>query len=456
MDSWLTIVPPVLAIIMAIYTRQVIPSLIVGILAGAFIIHGGILTAILETVNLITAPFADAGNTRIIVFSLLIGAVLQLVKVSGGVHAFVKLISSYSFMNSKRKASFASAIIGSLLFIESNISILTVGTIFKPIFQKLKISAEKLAYIADSTCAPMKVIIPINAWGAYLIAQVAAQGVENATSVFLNSILFFFYPIIAIVLVILTITFSMDIGDMKRAEADALIDSGVAENDFIEKKEATALFFIAPMLSLVLGVFVFMAYTGDGVLTNGSGSKSVLYAVSFALLVSFVLYLWKKSFTLSELVSESFTGMGKLLEIAAILLLAFSLNALSKELGTGAYIADLLRTNLNTGIIPVLLFVVSAFVAFSTGTSWGTFAIMLSIGLPVGLELGLHLPLIIGAVVSGGIWGDHSSPVSDTTVISSLAAGTSHISHVKTQLPYAMIGGVVSAILFIIVGFILN
>lgn len=456
MDSWLTIVPPVLAILMAFLTRQVIPSLLVGILAGAYILHDGILQPLLETINFVTAPFSGEGNTRIIVFSILIGAILELAKVSGGVDAFVRMISSFSFMNSKKKASFSSTVIGSLLFIESNISILTVGTIFKPIFQKLKISAEKLAYIADSTCAPMKVLIPLNAWGAYLIAQISAQGIDGASGVYIASLPFLFYPIMAIVLVLLTISFSLDFGEMKKAEERAKTQSVEIVSSPQENTKASPLYFLAPMAALVLGVFVFMAYTGNGVLTEGSGSKSVLYAVCFSLLTTFAIYSWKKVFTLNELIAHSFTGMGKLLEIAALLLLAFSLNALSKELGTGAYIAGLLRDVLNGGFIPFLLFFVAAFVAFSTGTSWGTFAIMLSIGLPVGVELDLHLPLIVGAVVSGGIWGDHSSPLSDTTVISSLAAGTTHINHVKTQLPYAMLGGGISAVLFLIFGFILN
>ncbi len=455
MDSWLTLVPPLLAIAMAILSRQVIPSLLVGVFSGALIIHGSLLSGFQETINIVIDVFSDAGNTRIIIFSLLIGAILQLVEYSGGAQGFVKWISNLRFMKTQKQTGFMAIFVGALLFIESNISILTVGTIFRPIFARLKISAQKLAYIADSSCAPIKVLIPFNAWGAYLITQIGNNGVAASTSVFASSIPFFIYPICAIVLVVLSIMFSINLGEMKRFEGEAQKQYQKEESENVAIKAASPSYFVIPMVTLIFGVFLFMFITGNGVLAEGSGSKSVLYSVILSLVVIYGLFKFKHQMTGEDMVKQTYKGMANMHEIAMVMVMAFAINALCKELGTGIYIAKILGANVSGEWIPAMLFIVSAFVSFSTGTSWGTFAIMLGIGVPVALELGLHVPLIVGAVVSGGIWGDHSSPISDTTVLSSLAAGTSHIDHVKSQFPYALLGGALSIILFTLLGFIL-
>jgi Na+/H+ antiporter NhaC len=455
MDSWLTLVPPLLAIAMAILSRQVIPSLLVGVFSGALIIHGNLLSGFQETINIVINVFSDAGNTRIIIFSLLIGAILQLVEYSGGAQGFVKWISNLRFMKTQKQTGFMAIFVGALLFIESNISILTVGTIFRPIFARLKISAQKLAYIADSSCAPIKVLIPFNAWGAYLITQIGNNGVAASTSVFASSIPFFIYPICAIVLVVFSIMFSLNLGEMKRFEGDAQKQYIEEESENVTIKAASPSYFVIPMVTLIFGVFLFMFITGNGILAEGSGSKSVLYSVILSLVVIYGLFKFKRQMTGEDMVKQTYKGMANMHEIAMVMVMAFAINALCKELGTGIYIAKILGANVSGEWIPAMLFIVSAFVSFSTGTSWGTFAIMLGIGVPVALELGLHVPLIVGAVVSGGIWGDHSSPISDTTVLSSLAAGTSHIDHVKSQFPYALLGGALSIILFTLLGFIL-
>ncbi|MCB0279658.1 MAG: sodium:proton antiporter, partial [Calditrichaeota bacterium] len=438
---------------LAIYSRKVIFSLFAGIITGALISAKlNILQTFMGSVDTVLRVFDSQGNTATIIFAFLIGAVISLVEQSGGVTAFVNLFAKGSLLNSAKKSKLFTMIIGILLFIESNISILTSGTIARPIFKKFKISQEKLAYLLDSTCAPVKVLIPINAWGALLISQIALNynGSLSATDIFLSSMAYFFYPMVALIIVFATVIFPFDIGPIKHTKAEEEV---VDKEDELVNGGHSSYFFV-PILSLVLGMLFFMVITGDGDMRQGDGSKSVMYAVMLSLIASYFWFAYKKVFDYEQYLEVSFIGIKNLLRVVIILILAFAINIIAKDLQTGKYIANLLSQNIPNFIIPALIFVISALISFSTGTSWGTFAIMMSIGLPAAVQLDINIPLVVGALVSGGVWGDHCSPISDTTVISSLASGCSHIDHVKTQLPYAMLGGGISVILFLIFGVI--
>jgi len=332
----------------------------------------------------------------------------------------------------------------------------------RPLFDRYRCSREKLAYIIDSTSAPVCLLIPMNAWGAYNLGILESLGVENAFAVFLNAVYLNFYAIAAVALVLIVILFRIDVGPMRRAEERArggavlwpgstpMIDESVLSPE--EHGPPRARHMTLPIAAMVLFMPVALWVTGGGSLVDGSGSTSVLWSVLFALAVAWILLIAERRFTQDELVRVALRGGGGLVPLALILLLALALGNMISELGTGIYVARLTAGVLPTALYLPLLFLVAGGIAFSTGTSWGTFAIMLPIAVPAAGALGLPLAPFVAAALSGGIFGDHCSPISDTTIISSMAAATDHIDHVRTQLPYALAGGAIAVIAFALLG----
>lgn len=379
---------------------------------------------------------------------------------------------------------FFAALTGLVIFVESNISILTVGTLFRPVFDNLKISREKLAYLADSSSAPSCIIFPFNAWGAYIMGLLMLQGFDRPFQVLYQSIPLNFYPFLALTLVFYTIFSGKDFGPMKKAERRALQEGKVIadgatpmvseEIASLEAKSGIkykALNMVIPITTMVIFMPMMLIYTGWGSVENihemkwyeqisqaigqGSGSTSVLYSVTTALLVGIFLYSVQGIIKIKEMVDLSLKGMSGMVSLALLMVLAFAIGSLCKQLGTGQYVADITRNWLSPGLVPAIIFMVSCFIAFSTGTSWGTFAIMISIAVPMAQALDTNVNLAIAAALGGGVFGDHCSPISDTTIISSMASASDHIDHVRTQLPYALLAGGVSVILYLIFGFIL-
>jgi tetracycline resistance efflux pump len=463
--SWVSLVPPLLAIVLAIASRQVYLSLGAGIWAGWTILSGwhpatGIATAIDGTV----AVLGDPGNARVILFTLAIGSLIATIEASGGVRGFVDRLERGNFVNTPLRAQALPYLVGIIIFIESNITVLVAGAIGRPLFDRYRISREKLAYIVDSTSAPVCMLIPLNAWGAYILGILTSLGVSDPLRIFVEAIPLNFYALGAVLMTGIAIFAGIDFGPMKVAQQRAatgkvlrdgavpMVDTDVlapAPNDRIPPRARNMFVPIAAMvLMMPIGLFI----TGHGDPRAGNGSTSVLWAVLFGLTVSWIMLLWQKAFTLDELVRHALKGAGGLISMALVLLLALSLADVANRLGTGAYVAQV-----TSGVLPPMLFLpviflVSAFVAFSTGTSWGTFAIMLPIAVPAATTLGLPLAPFVAAALSGGVFGDHASPISDTTIISSMASATDHIDHVRTQLPYALLVAVIAAFAFAIVG----
>ncbi len=463
--TWISILPPVLAIVLAIWTRQVYLSLAGGLWLAWTILEGwnpvaGIGSAIEGAITV----FGDAGDARVIIFTLIIGALIATVEASGGVRGFVNLLESNKWVDTAKRSQLLAWVTGVIVFIESNITVLVAGSVARPLFDRFKSSREKLAYIIDSTSAPICILIPINAWGAYNLGILDGLGVENALSVFLQSILFNFYAIVAVVLTLLVILFDINIGPMKKAEertkkglllwpdSTPMIDAEVLSPKPIAGVPERARNMILPILAMVVFMPIGLVITGGGDFLEGSGSTSVLWSVLMGLGVAWILLLSQKIFSIDELVKISLKGAGALVPLALILLLALALGDVVKALGTGVYVAQVTAGTMPNFVYLPLVFLVSGGIAFSTGTSWGTFAIMLPIAVPAAATLGLPLAPFVAASLAGGIFGDHCSPISDTTIISSMAAATDHIDHVRTQLPYALIGGAVSVVLFGILG----
>ncbi len=463
--TWISLLPPLLAIFLAIASRQVYLSLAGGIWLGWTILHGwnpvaGMGAAIEGTV----AVFTDPGDSKVLLFTLVIGSLIATVEASGGVRGFVQRLEENHWVDSAKRAQWLAWIIGVVVFIESNITVLVAGSVARPLFDRFRSSREKLAYIIDSTSAPICILIPLNAWGAYNLGILSGLGVENPLQVFLSSILLNFYAMAAVILAASTIIWGLDIGPMRKAEertrqgmllwpdSQPMIDEELLSPEPNPNLPPRAFNMIVPLAVMVIMMPVSLYITGDGNLMEGSGSTSVLWAVLSGLAAAWILLLAQRGYSVDELTRTALKGAGGLIPLALILLLALALGDVAVQLGTGEYVARITAGVLPPVVFLPLIFLVSAGIAFSIGSSWGTFAIMIPIAVPAAATLGLPLAPFLAASLSGGIFGDHSSPISDTTIISSMAAATDHIDHVRTQLPYALLAGTAATVAFTIVG----
>lgn len=493
MDNYgfLSILPPIIAIILALRTKQVYIALLFGIWFSWIIINDwNFLNGSIATIEAMVNVFKSEGNTRTIMFSALVGALLLFIQYSRGVEGFVNKINVLIEYFEKKQSGYSRVIIqilalitGLFLFVETSISSLTVGTLYRPIFDKLKIPREKLAYIADSSSSPSSIIIPFNAWGAFIMGLLLTQGIDNPFSMLLSSIKYNFYPFIAILIVFIVIVTKKDIGPMAKAEkrtketgkllndnSKPMISETITSYKPKEGIKAKSYNMIIPLLTMVLMMPINLAYTGwDKVdkytsfsdhlsqsIGLGSGSSSVLYAVITSIFVSMILYRTQGIMRTKEMIDLILKGISELMPLALLMLLAFAISDACNQLGTGQFIANWSKEWLSPEFLPAIVFVISSFIAFSTGTSWGTFAIMLAISIPMANIHGSNITLIVAATLGGGVFGDHCSPISDTTIISSMASASDHIDHVKTQLPYALIGGAITTILYLILGFTSN
>jgi Na+/H+ antiporter NhaC len=465
--SWYSILPPIIAIVLAIWTKQVILSLFAGIWMGFTLLNGfDPFRGVTAGVNGIIHVFSDAGDTRVIIFTLLIGSLIASIEHSGGVRGFVHFLETRRWVHNKLRAQILAWATGLIIFVESNITLLVAGSVSRPLFDRYRISREKLAYLIDATSAPVCVMIPLNAWGAVIIGLVASTGVDNALQVFIQSIPYNFYAIVAIILAGVVILRNIDIGPMKRAEERTqggeilwpgsmpMVDvSAELIEDASESEIPSAALMAIPILTMVAMMPIGLYLTGDGNIIEGSGSVSVLWAVIAAILASWIMMLAKKSSSINELMRIFMKGAGSLLPIATILLFALALGDVAIELGTGIYVAGVVGDTIPGPLLAPLIFIVSAFIAFSVGSSWGTFAIMIPIAIPIATTLGLPVPLFLAAAISGAIFGDHASPISDTTVVASMASACDHIDHVRTQLPYALLAAGIAATFFFVASF---
>lgn len=376
---------------------------------------------------------------------------MTLIERSGGVDGLIhELSTKRSLVTSKRAALMPSFIAGIIIFIESSITSLVAGAIGRPFCDRYGISRAKLAFVCDSTSAPVCSIIAINGWGALLLGliggQIAAGLIAGEEARWLISAIGYnFYAYVALIVTFVAIWYNIDIGPMKHAS----ITPPSLECD--DEKAAVGLF-IWPMVWMVGGVLLFMLLTGNGNLLKGSGSSSIFYALIVTLLMMFGYYRAKNAMSSSDFLHSTLQGAKSMAPIASILLLAFAIGGVSSDMHVGQYLASFIGNYLPSPYLPAAIFVLSAIIAFATGTSWGTFSIMLPIAIPLAVGLDAPVALAMGAVISGGVFGDHCSPISDTTIISAMASGCSVQEHVTTQLPYALISAGISLFLFILVG----
>jgi Na+/H+ antiporter NhaC len=466
---FLSLIPPLLAIVLAIYTRQVYPSLFAGIVVGTVILaDGSLLKGSAGALEACVLVFRDPDNTRVIAFSVLVGSLIALLQRSGGIEGFTTLVTEKGLIRGKRSVELTAFFIGVFIFIESSITCLISGTVARPLTDRHRISREKLAYICDTTSAPICILIPLNAWGAYVITLLRKEGLSDPLGLFLSSLFLNFYALTALILLLIIIVLQLDFGPMKKAEHRARTTGRVLRKGAQPAiaEEITAITprtdtpmrtinMFLPISVMILMVFVGLFITGDGNLSQGSGSTAVLWAVCSAIVSAAVLYSSQRLMNLREITELVIKGAGGLIGLGILMMMAFAIGTICRELETGIYVAEITKGVLRPQVFPAILFVITSFIAFSTGTSWGTWGIMFPIAIPLASSMDLFLPPVIGALLGGGVFGDHCSPISDTTIVASMASASDHIDHVRTQLPYALAAGGISLVLFLVVGFVI-
>ncbi len=453
--NWLTVLPPLVAIVVVLWRREVILALFMAVFTSELLQQSSVFLGIplsgLATLERIIEVFEDKDNARILIFSLMIGALLAFIRQSGGVTAMVSSIIRRGIARNPRQAALLASGVGVAVFVESNLSVLTAGILSRGIFDRFGLSRAKLAYIIDSTSAPICILILLNAWGAYILILLNSYEFEvTAAQVLWGTIPLNFYALVTLLIVLFTAWTGKYFGPLARSEVKANnVDAAQLQ---IEATHPA--YMLVPLIVMVVGMIGFMIWTGDGVMANGSGSRSVLYATALACLVAYLMMIAGGRFNHIKLVKIGFEGMGELLPLVTIVLFSLALGSSLKDLGTGIFIAGLVGDFLPLYMVVPMLFLAGALISFSTGTSWGTFAILIPIGVPLIQTLGLPPSLVLAAILGGGVFGDHCSPISDTTAVSSIASGCDILEHVRTQLPYALVAGFITLLIYMAVSLV--
>lgn len=471
-----SIVPPVLALCLAIVTRKVILSLSIGIIIGALMLADfnikDTLTYLFNNVSSLVYSSEDGLNfdtINIILFLLLLGILTALLTVSGSNRAFAEWAQKR--IKDRRSAKLMAASLVFVTFIDDYFHSLAVGAIARPVTDKFKVSRAKLAYILDSTAAPMCVLMPVSSWGAYIITLISgllatyAMTEYSPIGAFMAMSAMNFYAIFSIIMVFFVAYFSFDLGSMARHERLAQEHQEKEEIDACADGRVRNL--ILPIVTLILATVAMMLYTGGqalaadgkafsilGAFENTTVGISLVFGGVLAVLMVTLCILLDRQVSIKEYVQSWIVGVKSMSGAILILFFAWTINNVVGDIKTGTYLSGLVSDNLPVAILPALLFILGAVMAFSTGTSWGTFGIMLPIAAAIAAHSAPELMLpCLSAVMAGAVCGDHCSPVSDTTILSSTGAKCNHIDHVTTQLPYALTVAVATIIGYLVVGF---
>jgi len=493
--GWFSILPPLLAILIALITRQVIPALFFGVFVGAAMSYGlswkGLWLGLLDTLDTyvleaLAPPDGSTGHAAIILFTLMIGGMVGIISRNGGMKGVVNRVSG--FASSPKRGQLVTSLLGVAVFFDDYANTLVVGNTMRPITDRLKISREKLAYIVDSTAAPVATIGLVTTWIGFEVGLIgdAISKIEgydaSAYALFLNSIPYSFYPLLAVAFVFMVSYLGRDFGPMLHAERRARQDGKLTredasvnsvEDESLEPKEDTperALNAIIPIIVLVAVAVIGLFATGEGetirdIIGSADSFTALIWASLLSVLVAIILSVGQRILSLEEAVDAWFAGLKNMLFVILILVLAWALAGVTDVLHTGDYLVSVLGDNLSPALLPSVIFIVAAATAFATGTSWGTMGILIPLTVPLAWAIMGANGLVdagqfaimyasVSAVMAGAVWGDHCSPISDTTIISSMAARCDHIDHVRTQAPYALVvGGVALALGLLPVGF---
>ena len=467
--SLLALLPPVIAIALALLTKEVYSSLFVGILAGSLIYtNWNPWNMVLNTFDVMISKICDSWNVGILIFLVLLGMMVSMINKAGGSAAYGRWAAKR--IRNKSGALISTSVLGMLIFIDDYFNCLTVGSVMRPVTDKFKISREKLAYIIDATAAPVCIIAPISSWAA-AVSSVAPEG--EGLSLFISSIPYNLYALLTLFTVIFMAKLGLDFGKMKTCEQNADQGIGYPENEntaAAENTRGTVLDLILPILTLIVSCVLTMIYTGgffdpeSGVYMNFvdafagcDASMGLVLGSFFALAVTFLLYLPRKVITFKQFADSFVDGFRAMVSSILILIFAWTLSGVTNQLGAKVFVAELVRGAAGglANFLPAIIFLIGCFLAFSTGTSWGTFGVLLPIVCAV-FPSGELMIISVAACLAGAVCGDHCSPISDTTIMASAGADCNHIAHVNTQLPYALIVAGVTFVGYILAGFVQN
>lgn len=480
--SWISFMPPMLAIFLALWLRQVIPALFLALWLGAWAIHEfsatGLWNGLLDVFSVyVRQSLADEDNAAIILFTMMISGMVGIITRNGGMQGMVNRVKKWA--NSPNHAQTGTALMGLVVFFDDFANTMIVGNTMRPVADSMRVSREKLAYIVDSTAAPVASLAFVTAWIGYEVGLIddAIKDIEGLTiqayELFLTALPYNFYPILAIFMVFAVALSGRDFGPMLQAEKAAAkaTDPGRDDaphpeikqlSDELAPKEGAQINMVnalLPIFMLIAGVVSGIAITGEGsslreIIGSADSFLALMWGSFLGALTAAFLSVIQGVLTLEETVEAWLKGVAKLVVAIVILLLAWGLASITKELGTAQFLVSILGGWLPVELLPLLVFVIAALVAFSTGTSWGTMGILMPLVPPLAWALvtasggdGMHiLASSIACVLAGAVWGDHCSPISDTTILSSTACGCDHIEHVRTQIPYAMTVGAIGLV----------
>lgn len=468
--GFLSVIPPLVTIVLALAIRNVFVALLVGIFLASMTLSPDIFSGINATFYNVVKTFASNGNTIVIMSLLLIGAMLYLIERSGGIEGFVDImVRKKSIIRSKKAAAFFTWLLGIVIFTSGSLSCMVTGSIARPLNDSMKVSHEKAAFLIHTTSTPWCVLLPLSGWLGAMTGYLTSGGVpdDQAITVLFQSIPLNFYCIIAVVFALISCLAPVDFGPMKKAEERASLTGALDDPAHVASSSSQSATKLAPkakprLANMIVPIVVMIAtiigvlyVTGSGNLIKGAGMQALLWGSVLSVLSISVMCLAEKAFTLEELTSEVLKGMCTMFGIATILCLAFTLGPLVKQLGTGAYLSSIFMQFLTPSLLPLLTFIIAMILSFATGTSMGTMAIMAVIALPMAIDMGVNIPLTAGAMFGGSIFGDHASPISDTTIMSCATSGCNIMDHIKTQMPYVLGFACVSMVLYVVCGFIM-
>lgn len=456
----ISILPPIIAIVLAFKTKNTIFSLFVAIFAGVLLAGNGLLAF----PDLLKRSLGNTSFSWILLLELFIGILIAFFQRTGAIQGFTELMRSKNL--SRVKIQLTAWVMGMFVFFSDYFSPLFVGSTMRSLSDKARISREKLSYIADSTSAPVSVLVPITGWAVYISGLLVGMGPiinqEMAMSTFVKSSFFNFYAIGAVLMVGLIATKVIpDFGPMKRAEERALLEGKVLRDgaeplvgEELTDTKAYPGYKINVFLNFIVPVLIVISIA-VGTFATLKSAKTMEAFMGAVVFLGIIMRIGGIPF--KDIMQTAVSGMKGVMPAIIILALSYSINELSKEIGTANYIIDVTSVWMTPVVLPALTFFISALVAFSTGTSWGTFAIVIPIAVPMafsfsGGNINMLVLATISAVAGGGVFGDHCSPLSDTTILASTGAAADHLDHVKTQAPYALVVSAIAIVLYLVIG----
>ncbi|MEG1043681.1 MAG: Na+/H+ antiporter NhaC family protein [Oscillospiraceae bacterium] len=473
--GFLSLLPPLIAIVLALATKEVISSLTIGILSGAFIyaINSPMTNGVIGTVFDGTFfALTNRFSVYIIIFLAILGALVYVITRAGGSKAYGEWATKK--IKTRVGAQLSTCVLGMLIFIDDYFNCLTVGTVMNPVTDKYKISRVKLAYLIDSTAAPICIIAPISSWAASVIVYMEGTGMNGMTA-FLQSIPYNLYAVLTIVMVIVMSLTNLEFGPMAKYEKLArekgdlsIVNPTIHQEDEQGSSKGNVMDLVLPILSLVIFSIIAMLYVGGyfggnmsifEALGNTDAAVAITYGAFAALIFTFALFVPRKLLSFKEFMSGIGNGIGTMTQAFIILTLAWGMSTVCRDmLSTGEYVGNIVSTsNIAPSLIPAIIFIVAAFLSFSMGTSWGTFGILIPIIISICDAIAPELMIIsLSATLAGSVFGDHCSPISDTTILSSTGANCDHIVHVTTQMYYSVLVAVCCVAGYLVAGFTRN